>query len=79
MIADIESQALRDRMLTLLDAPVHELFDLAAVDTDDVIVMCALVQLENRHAAFEMMARDEARRFELGQDAVDRRKADILV
>ena len=65
--------------LPLLDAGVHELFDLAAVKTDDVVVVLALVQFEYRGRAFEMMARDQARRLELGQHPVDGRKPDIFV
>ena len=65
MIADLKAQALRNGLLTLLDATVHELFDLAAVNTDNMIVMCAVIEFENRHSAFEMMASDQAGRFEL--------------
>src|SRR5450759_5769513 len=40
MVADFEAQLLRHRMLPLLDAAVHELLHAAAVDADDMIVMC---------------------------------------
>ncbi len=73
MIADLETQSLRHRVLTLLDPTVHELFDLAAIDTDDVIVVCALVQFENRHAALEMMTGHEAGGLELRQHPIHRR------
>ena len=66
-------------MLALFDAAIHELFHLAAVNTHDVIVMSALVQLENRHAALEMMAGHQAGRFELGQHAIHRCKSDVFV
>src|SRR5271155_5565965 len=70
MIADLEPQAFRHGVLTLFDAAVHELFNLAAVNTHDVIVMRTLIELEHRHAAFEMMARDETGGLELGQNAI---------
>ncbi len=79
VIANFEPQPLRHRMLTFFDAAIHELFDTAAVNTHDVIVVGALVQFEHRHAALEMMARDEAGRFELGQDTVDGGESDVLV
>src|SRR5438309_7290706 len=39
VIADRESEALGHRGLTLLDAGIHELFDPAAVQTHDVIMV----------------------------------------
>ena len=71
VIADLETQALGHGLLALFDATVHELFDPAAVNTHDVIVVGALIEFEYRHAAFEMMARDEACRLELGQHAIN--------
>jgi len=79
VIGDLEPQAVRNRALPLLDTFVGELFDPAAVYADDVVVVRALVQLEDGRAAFEMMAGDESGRFELGQHAVDRGEADVLV
>src|SRR5271169_686068 len=60
VIADLEAQPLRHRLLPLLDAAVHELFHAAAVNTDDMIVMRALIELEHRHAALEMMAGNQS-------------------
>src|SRR3984885_15158609 len=79
VIADLETQTLRHRVLALFDAAVHELFHAPAVHTHDVIVMAALVEFEHRHTAFEMMARDEARGLELGQYTIHGGEADILV
>ncbi len=79
MIADLEPQALRHRVLALFDAAVHELFDAAAVNTHDVIVVRALIQLEHRHAAFEMMAGDETGGLELGEYAIHGGEADVFV
>src|ERR1700690_3397377 len=79
VIADLEAQAHRDRLLPLLDAAVHELFDMSAVDADDVIVGGTMIELEHRSAALEMVARHEAGRLELRQHAVDGREPDILI
>ena len=79
VIADLEAQALGDRVLPLLDAPVHELFHFAAVHTHDMVVMCALIELEYGHSAFKMMAGNEAGRLELGKDSVHRGEPDIFI
>ena len=79
MIADLEPQALRHGVLALFDTAVHELFDAAAVNTHDMIVVSTLIELEYRHAAFEMMACDEAGRFELGEHAIHGREPDVFV
>ena len=79
MVAQFEAEALRNRALPFLDALVDELLDPAAVNTDDVVVMLAFVKLEYRGSALEVMASDEARPLELGQDAVDRCEPDVLV
>src|SRR5581483_3617698 len=79
MIANGESQALRHRGLPILDAGVHELLDAAAVQTHDMIVMRALIELEDGHAVLEVVPGDEARSFELCQHAIHRRQPDVLV
>ena len=68
-----------NRLLALLDARIHELFDLAAVKTDDVIVVLTFVQLEHRRRALEMVAGDQAGGLELRQDAIDRGEPDVFV
>jgi hypothetical protein len=79
VILECEAKALGDRTLPFLDARLHELFDAAAIQAHDVIVVLALVQFENGHAVLKMMASDEARGLKLGQHAIDRGKANILV
>jgi hypothetical protein len=79
VVRDLEAQSVGHRPLALLDPFVRELFDASAVSTHDMIVMRAFVQLENGGAAFKVMARHQPGRFELGQDPVDGREADILV
>jgi hypothetical protein len=79
MVRDLEAQAVGYRPLALLDPLVGELFDSAAVNAHDVIVMCAFVQFEDGGAALEMMSRHQSCRFELRQDPVDGGEADVLV
>ncbi len=79
VVMDLEAQLLGDGLLPLLDARIHELLHLAAVDAHDVVVVVATVQLEHRHAVLEMVARDQARRLELGQHPVHGGEADVLV
>jgi len=79
VVANRESEALRHRSLSLLDTRVHELFDSAAVQTHDVIVMRAVVELEDRHAVLEVMTGNEPGRLKLRQDAVDGGQPDILI
>src|SRR5271155_3973173 len=79
VIADFEPQTLCHRVLAVLDAAVHELFHLAAVNTHDVIVVGAVIEFEHRHAAFEMMAGHEAGSLELGENAVNGSQTDVLV
>lgn len=79
MVLDLVLHSACNRALTLFDPSVHELFDLAAIQAHDVIVMLALVQLENSGGAFEVMSTDQSRGFELGQDSIHGRKPDVLV
>ena len=79
VVLQLVLQLAGDRPLAIFDAGVHELFDLAAVKTDDVIVMLTFVQLEYRRRPLEMMARDEPGSFELRQHAIHSGKSDVLV
>ena len=79
MIPNRESQPLGDGRLALFYSGIHELFDAAAVQADDMIVMRALIELEDRHAILEMMAGHEARGLELREHPVDGGEPDILV
>ena len=67
-----------DLVLLLFDDLVDKFFHLAAADTDDVVVVTFAVQLEHGLSTLEMVARDQARRLELGEHTVDRRKTDFL-
>jgi len=79
MVADREPQPLGDGRLPLFDTGIHELFDAAAVQTHDVIVMRAVIELEDGHAILEVMPRDESRRLKLRQNAVDGGQSDVLI
>src|SRR5579864_5067826 len=79
MIADREPETLRHGRLPVFDARVHELLDAAAVQTHYVVVVGALIELEDRHHVIEVVTGDEARRLELREHAVYRRETDVLV
>ncbi len=79
MVADREPQPLGDRGLPLFDTGIHELFDPAAVQTHDVIVVRAVIELEDGHAILEVMTGDQARRLKLREHAVDGGQSDILI
>ena len=79
VIADREPEALRHRCLPFLDARIHELFDPATVQTHDVIVVRGVIELEDRHAILEVMARNEPGRLKLREHAVNGCEPDILV
>ena len=74
---NVEAALERDALLTFLDFRVVELFDSPALEADEVIVMPALVQLEDRLAALEMVPLEQPRLLELRQHAIHRGKPDL--
>ena len=78
MIVDGEPVLFGDLLLTFLDGVVVELFYVPALNANDVIVMLAAVELENRLTAFEIMARHQTGTFELGEHPVHSGQADFL-
>lgn len=68
-----------DLALAFLDLGVEELLDPAALQAHQVVVVVALVELEDGLARFEVMALQEAGLFELGEHPVDGGQADIHV
>jgi hypothetical protein len=72
MIGQLEMFFIRDFVLPSLNEFVAELFDPAALDAHDVIVVLAAVQFEDRVSTLEMVALYQACRLELGQDPVYR-------
>ena len=79
VIAQLVAQPGGDRFLAFFDRLVDELFDAAAVQTHDMVVMRSLVELEHGHAVFEMVPRHQARGLELREHAIHRGEADVLV
>ena len=79
VILQREAAILGDFLLALLDLGVEELLDTAALQADQVIVMVALVELEDRLAGLEVAAFEQPRLFELAEHAVDGRQADVLL
>ena len=79
MIADGEPQPLGDRGLPFFDTGIHELFDAAAVQTHDVIVVRTVIELEDGHAVLEVMTSDQTGRLKLRENAIDRGQPDVLV
>ena len=70
MLAHDEAAFLGDLDLALLDCGVEELFDPAALQADQVVVVLSFIQFEYRLAGFEMVALQQARLLELGQHAI---------
>ena len=74
---DYEASFLGDFRLPALDFGVVEFFDAAAIDTDEMVVVLARIEFEDRLARFEVVTLEEPGLFELREDAIDRREADI--
>lgn len=55
MLGKGESALLGDFLLTLFDVFIEKLFDPPTVHADQMIVMRAFVEFENRLAAFKMI------------------------
>jgi hypothetical protein len=77
VVLDFEPAMLGHFDLTLFDLGIIKLFDVAAFGADDVIVMPALLELEDRFAGFEVMAYQQSGLFELRENAVNGRKARV--
>lgn len=74
-----ESVLLRDLDLTALDFGIVELFHLAALNADEVIVMMPLVEFEHRLARFEKVPFQQTGVLELRQYAINGRQTDVHV
>src|SRR5258708_30120709 len=77
MAAQLEAALLGDLRLALFDIRIVELGDPTALQADQVIVVAALVQLEDRLAGLEVLARQETGLLELRQHAIDGSKSDV--
>ena len=77
VLAQRESTIVGDACLALLDLRVHEFLDTSAVQAHEMVVVVAFVELEHGLVGLEVMALQDARLLELGQDPVDRGEADV--
>ena len=66
-----------DEMLALFDFGIIKLFNLAAIEADQVVMVTALVEFKDRLAAFEVIAVQDFGLLKLGQHPVDRRQSHI--
>lgn len=79
VIVNAESAIFGDFELAFLDLGVIKLFDAAALQTYQMIVMITFIELEDGLAAFKMMAHEQASLLKLRQHTIDRGKANIGV
>ena len=77
MILDREAARFGYLDLPFLDLRVVELFHVTAFDADDVVVVPALLQLENGFTALEVMAYEKTGLLELREHAIHRGKAGV--
>lgn len=78
MIGNLVTLAIGDLGLLLFDDFIDKLFDLAAANTNDMVMMTFPVELEYSLTTLEMMTRYQAGGLELGQNTVYRGKTDFL-
>src|SRR6185436_14729816 len=74
---DRETALLCNLVLALLDLGIVELLDAAALEAHEMVVVPALVELVDRLAAFEVVAREKPGLLELREHAVHRREPDV--
>ena len=79
MVAQFVAVLSRHALLHAFDVDVHELFDAPATQTHDVVVMLAFGKFIRGAARIEVVAHQNARRFKLRQNAVDRRQSDVAL
>ena len=79
MVLKLEPTHPRNFHLTLLDVGIDELFNSTALQTDQVVVVLALVQLKQRTARFEIAALQQSGLLELGEHAVHGRQPNVLL
>ncbi len=78
MVGHVVAVLAGNGVLALFDRLIKKLGHLAAAGTDHMVVVVALIDLVDRVAAIEVVARDQAGTLELGQDAIDGGDADFL-
>lgn len=78
MILERKAAVVGNRMLAALDLGVDEFLDPTAVETDQMVVMAALVKLEQRPSGLKRAAFEQASLLKLCQHPIDRGQAHIL-
>ena len=78
MVVNGKPPFLGDTGLAFFDFGVEEFLDLAALNADQMVVVVALVELEHRLVAVEVVAHQQSRLLELGEHAIDRGQTDVL-
>jgi len=68
-----------DVLLALFDFGIVELFHPTALQTDQMVVVFALVEFKHGLAGFKIMALQQTRLLKLRQHAIDGGQADVLV
>jgi hypothetical protein len=66
-----------NRRLALFNLSIVKLFDPAAIEADQMIVVGALIELVDSFAAFKVAAREQARLLKLGEHAIHRCQTDV--
>lgn len=79
MLVDGKAAVLRHFDLAPFDLGVEKLLDASALQANEMVVVTAFVQLEDRLAAFEMMTNEQARLRELREHAVYRSQAHVHI
>lgn len=79
VFANQEAALLGDFRLSALDLGIVEFLDASTVDAHQMIVMLPGTEFENRFARFEIVTFEQARLFELGENAVNGRQANVKV
>ncbi len=77
MFVDDEPPLLGHGRLTVFNLGVEKLFDMAAIQAYEMVVMGSAVEFENCLATFEMVAHQQPGLFELGEHAVNRGETDV--
>ena len=77
VVGDGKAFGFGDRVLAFFDFGVVKLFDLAAVQADQMVVVFALVQLKHRFTALKLAALQNAGLLKLHQYAVDSGQTNI--
>ncbi len=77
MLGQRKALFLGNRTLPILDPGVKKFLDLTTVQTDQMIVVISLVELENRLAGFKMASQQNPGLFKLGEHPVDRGQPNV--